>query len=52
MAQVFLRFVSILSLIYEKGISKKLGRVFFRFVSILILVFGKGVKLKIGPRLL
>ena len=48
MGHFFLRFVSILFLIIEKGISKRLGKLFSRFVSILFLIFGKGGKLKIG----
>ena len=46
---MFLRFVSALFVIFEKGISKKLGQFFLRFVSMLFLIFGKGGKLKIGP---
>ena len=49
MANIFLRLVRALFLIFEKGISKKFGQFFLRFVSMLFLMFGKGGKLKIGP---
>ena len=37
----FLRFVSILFLIFQKEINKKLAEVFTRFVSILFLIYEK-----------
>ena len=45
---MFLRFVSALFVIFEKGINKKLGQFFLRFVSMLFSIFGKGGKLRIG----
>ena len=49
MGQLFLRFVSIIFLIFEKGISKKLGYVLLRFVRIVFLITEKDDKQKIGP---
>ena len=43
----FLRFVSMLFLIFEKGDKQKIAPGFLRFVSMLFLIFEKGDKQKI-----
>ena len=43
-----LRFVSMLFLIFEKGMSKKIVPGFLRFVSMLFLIFEKGMSKKIA----
>ena len=47
-----LRFVSILFLIFEKEMSKKIVPGILRFVSMLFLIFEKGMRKKIVPGIL
>ena len=42
-----LRFVSMLFLIFEKGMSKKIAPGILRFVSMLFLIFEKGMSKKL-----
>ena len=44
-----LRFVTLLFLIFEKGMSKKTAPGFLRIGSILFLIFEKGMRKKIAP---
>ena len=48
----FLRFVSMLFLIFGKGDKQKIAPGFLRFVSMLFLIFEKGDKQKIAPSFL
>ena len=47
-----LRFVSMLYLIFEKGISKKIEPGILRFVIMLFWIFEKGISKKIAPGIL
>ena len=47
-----LRFVSMLFLIFEKGMSKKIAPGILRFVSMLFLIFEKAMSKKIAPGIL
>ena len=53
LGQVFLRFVSIFFLMFEKrdeqGFKQKIGPGFFKICKYMFLIFEKGEKHKIGP---
>ena len=51
MAPVTLIFVSMLFLIFEKAMSKKIALGILRFVSMLFLIFEKAMSKKIGPEI-